>query len=108
MIQLKLTKIGNSVGVVLPKELLAQLKVGLGDTLFCSEVPDGVKMTAYDESVAEDLNLAEEILRSRRNVLRALANCPSRAGYQFRLPSRSTVPNWPSMGVPMGCGTWVS
>jgi putative addiction module antidote len=73
MIQLKLTKIGNSVGVVLPKELLAQLKVGLGDTLFCSEVPDGVKMTAYDESVAEDLNLAEEIMRSRRNVLRALA-----------------------------------
>jgi hypothetical protein len=36
-------------------------------------VPDGVKMTAYDESVAEDLNLAEEIMRSRRNVLRALA-----------------------------------
>jgi putative addiction module antidote len=73
MIQLKLTKIGNSVGIVLPKELLAQLKVGLGDTLFCSEVPDGVKMTAYDESVVEDLNLAEEIMRSRRNVLRALA-----------------------------------
>jgi putative addiction module antidote len=73
MIQLKLTKIGNSVGVVLPKELLAQLKVGLGDTLFCSEVPDGVKMTPYDESLAEDLSLAEDIMRSRRNVLRALA-----------------------------------
>ena len=73
MIQLKLTKIGNSVGVVLPKELLAQLKVGLGDTLFCSEVPDGVKMTAYDESLAEDLSLAEDIMRSRRNVLSALA-----------------------------------
>jgi putative addiction module antidote len=73
MIQLKLTKIGNSVGVVLPKELLAQLKVGLGDTLFCSEVPDGVKMTAYDENIAEDLSLAEDIMRSRRNVLRALA-----------------------------------
>lgn len=73
MIQLKLTKIGNSVGIVLPKALLAQLKVGLGDTLFCSQVPDGVKMTAYDESVAEDLRLAEEIMRSRRNVLRALA-----------------------------------
>jgi len=73
MVQLKLTKIGNSVGIVLPKELLAQLKVGLGDTLFCSQVPDGVKMTAYDESVAEDLRLAEKIMRSRRNVLRALA-----------------------------------
>ena len=73
MIQLKLTKIGNSVGVVLPKELLAQLKVGLGDSLFCSEMPDGVRMTAYDEGVAHDLKLAEDIMRSRRNVLRALA-----------------------------------
>ena len=73
MFQLKLTKIGNSVGVVLPKELLVELKVSLGDTLFCSSAPDGVTLSAYDQAIADDMALAEDIMRSRRNVLKALA-----------------------------------
>ena len=48
MSALKLTQIGNSVGVILPKELLAKLGVGKGDTLYAIDQPDGVKLTVAD------------------------------------------------------------
>tara|TARA_B100001057_G_scaffold239630_1_gene239866 strand:- start:19 stop:246 length:228 start_codon:yes stop_codon:yes gene_type:complete len=70
---LKVTKIGNSAGVILPKEVLAKLRVGLGDQLYLTEGPDGVRLTAYDPDFAEDMELAEEIMREDRNILRALA-----------------------------------
>ena len=47
---LKITKIGNSAGVVLPKELLAKLRAGVGDTLYVSETPEGIRITAADPS----------------------------------------------------------
>lgn len=70
---LKITKIGNSAGVILPKELLARLRAGIGDTLFVSEAPDGVRLSAHDPDFAEQMAAAEEIMREDRNILRALA-----------------------------------
>lgn len=70
---LKITKIGNSAGVILPKEILAKLRVGLGDQLYLTEAPDGVRLTAQDPDFADQMERAERIMRRDRNVLRALA-----------------------------------
>ena len=70
---LKITKIGNSAGVVLPKEVLAKLRVGLGDTLHLTEAPDGVWLTATDPDFAAKMDVAEEIMREDRDILRVLA-----------------------------------
>jgi putative addiction module antidote len=70
---LKITKIGNSAGVVLPKELLAKLRVGVGDTLYVSETPDGIRITAADPSFEAKMALAEQIMREDRDILRVLA-----------------------------------
>ena len=70
---LKVRKIGNSLGVVLPKDVLAKLRVGEGDELTVSETPNGVALTATDEDTAELMKLADEIMRKRRRVLKALA-----------------------------------
>jgi putative addiction module antidote len=72
-VALKVTQIGNSVGVILPKEMLARLKVGKGDSLYVTEVPDGVTLRPYDAEFAEQMEVAREIMRKRRNVLRELA-----------------------------------
>lgn len=72
-IPLKITKIGNSAGVILPKELLAQLRVGLGDTLYATETPEGVRLTAGDPDFETKMALAEEIMREDRDILRVLA-----------------------------------
>jgi putative addiction module antidote len=71
--QLKVTKIGNSAGIVLPKELLARLRVEAGDTLFVSETPDGVRITASNPDFAAKMALAETIMREDRDILRVLA-----------------------------------
>ncbi len=70
---LKITKIGNSAGVVLPKELLAKLRAGVGDTLYVSETPDGIRITAADPSFEAQMALAEHIMREDRDILRVLA-----------------------------------
>ncbi len=70
---LKLTQIGNSVGVVLPKEALAALQIGKGDTVYLTESPDGYRITAYDPEFAKQMSTAEDIMKRRRNVLRELA-----------------------------------
>jgi len=71
--QLKITKIGNSAGVILPKELLARLRVGPGDTVYATEAPDGVRLTAADPDFAEKMAAAEKIMRDDRDILRVLA-----------------------------------
>lgn len=71
--KLKLTQIGNSVGVILPKELLARLRVAKGDHLFASELPDGLKLTPYDEEFERKMAVAERIMREDRDVLKKLA-----------------------------------
>ena len=69
----KITTIGNSVGVTLPKEVLAKLHVGKGDMLCLTETPNGILMTPYSAEFAEIMEAAEIIMREDRDVLRALA-----------------------------------
>ena len=73
MTALKLTQIGNSVGVILPKEILAQLKVEKGDTLHVSATPDGIVLTPYDPNFDEQLEAGREFMRDYRDTFRALA-----------------------------------
>jgi len=70
---LKLTQIGNSVGVILPKEVLAMLKLGKGDTLYLTASPDGMRITPHDPGVEGQMQVAREVMKSRRAVLRELA-----------------------------------
>lgn len=70
---LKVRKIGNSLGVVLPKAVLAKLNVKEGDELTVSDTPEGVALAAADADTAELMRLAEGIMRKRRRVLKALA-----------------------------------
>lgn len=70
---LKITKIGNSAGVVLPKELLARLRAGVGDTLYVTEAPDGIRITAANPDFATQMEIAEQIMREDRDILRVLA-----------------------------------
>ena len=72
-VALKVTQIGNSVGVILPKEVLARLKVGKGDSLFVTDLPDGVALRPYDAEFAEAMEAAREIMKEYRDVLRDLA-----------------------------------
>ena len=73
MSALKLTQIGNSVGVILPKEVLARLKLAKGDTVYLTENPDGVTLTPSDPTFEEQISAARIIMKTRRNVLRELA-----------------------------------
>jgi putative addiction module antidote len=73
MIELKLTAIGNSVGVVLPKEALARLKVAKGDTLYITETPDGYRLTPYDPAFETQMAAARKLMKQRRAALRELA-----------------------------------
>jgi putative addiction module antidote len=70
---LKLTQIGNSVGVILPKEMLARLKLEKGDTVHLTETPDGFMLTPYDPAFEEQLALGREFMRDYRDTFRALA-----------------------------------
>ena len=70
---LKLTQIGNSVGVILPKEVLAQLNLSKGDTLYLTDSPDGMRVTPHDPVFDGQMRAAREIMKSRRAVLRELA-----------------------------------
>lgn len=71
--KLKITTVGNSAGIILPKELLARLRLQKGDELFALETPDGIKLTAFDPALAEQMEVAEQIMREDRAVLRKLA-----------------------------------
>lgn len=73
MMTLKLSTIGNSVGVVLPKEALANLKVRKGDTLFFTESPEGFLITRYDPEFAQQMQLATGIMDEYKDALRQLA-----------------------------------
>ncbi|MEO6363360.1 MAG: AbrB/MazE/SpoVT family DNA-binding domain-containing protein [Caldimonas sp.] len=73
MTALKLTQIGNSVGVILPKELLARLKVDKGDVLHVTDVPYGIALTAHDPVFVEQMQAARKVMKRRRHVLRELA-----------------------------------
>ena len=73
MAALKLMQIGNSVGVILPKELLARLKLEKGDLLHVTDTPDGVALSPYDPTFDQQLELGREFMREYRDTFRALA-----------------------------------
>jgi len=72
-VTVKITTIGNSAGIVLPKEILSRLKVNKGDTITLSETPYGFYMTAYDETFMRKLEATEKVMRNYRDALKKLA-----------------------------------
>lgn len=73
MYTLKLTQIGNSVGVVLPKEALALLHVDKGDTLYLTESAEGFTLTPYNPELAKEIEEGREFMREYRDTFHALA-----------------------------------
>jgi putative addiction module antidote len=73
MLELKLTAVGNSLGVVLPKEALARMKLGKGDTLYITETPDGYRLTPYNPAFEKQMAAARKVMKKRRAALRELA-----------------------------------
>jgi len=69
----KVTTVGNSVGIVLPREVLEKLSVEKGDTLYITETPNGVQLTPYSADLAAKIEVAEKVMRDYRDVLRKLA-----------------------------------
>ena len=74
MIALKLTQVGNSVGVILPKEALVKLGVEKGDTVYLTEGPGGdMHISAYSPDVVEEIAMGEAFMDEYRDTFRALA-----------------------------------
>ena len=73
MAVLKVTTVGNSVGVILPKELLERLRVGKGDSLYVIETKQGIELTPYNPEFANQMEVAERVMREDRDALRKLA-----------------------------------
>ena len=71
--KVKLRAIGNSTGVVLPKEILEKLRVDRGDELMVLETPDGITLTSYDPEFARQMDVAERVMREDRDLLKKLA-----------------------------------
>lgn len=70
---LKITTVGNSAGIVLPREILERLRVEKGDTLYALETPNGIELTPYDPDFAEEMEIAKKVMRDNRDLLRKLA-----------------------------------
>lgn len=70
---LKLTQIGNSVGAIFPKELLAQLRLEKGDEFYVTDTPDGLRITPHNPEFEAQMRLGREIMKERRAALRELA-----------------------------------
>ena len=73
MNQLKVRKVGNSHGVVLPKEVLAELGIGENDVLILTRTPQGIALPPYDPNLADAMKVFEEGRKRYRNALRELA-----------------------------------
>ena len=70
---LKLIRIGNSAGVILPKEMMTRLGIVVGDSLDVAEVPGGMQLQRHDEGFAAQMEVARAVMKRRRNALRELA-----------------------------------
>lgn len=73
MTTIKVRKIGNSLGLVLPKELIARSRVAPGDLLFVQETVGGIQLTPYDPEFERQMGIAERVMREDRDALRALS-----------------------------------
>jgi len=70
--ELKVTKIGNSLGVILPRDLLGKLQLDKGDSIFLVDTPDGMRITSYDPAFAEQMESARTLMKKRRNAVNEL------------------------------------
>ena len=73
MPSLKLIKVGTSTGAIIPKEMLARLKVEKGDTLYAIETKEGYLLTPYDPAIADQLEAGREFMKEYRETFKALA-----------------------------------
>ena len=73
MLKVKVTPVGNSMGILLPKEALTKLKVGKGDVLYLVDGPGGLTITPYKQDFEKQMEAAEKVLKKYRNALRELA-----------------------------------
>ena len=73
MTTIKIRDVGNSLGIVLPKELIARLRVSKGDKLFVQETVDGIRLTPYDPEFQQQMEIAQVVMREDRDALRALS-----------------------------------
>ncbi len=73
MYKLKLTTVGSSTGVVIPKEMLKNLKLDKGDSLYAVETPDGYVLTPYDPEVEEQIQKGRQFMKQYRETFKALA-----------------------------------
>ena len=73
MLKVKVTPIGNSMGIVLPKEALSKLKAVKGDTLYLVEGPEGLTLTPYKQDFEQQMEIAEKVMGKYRNALHELA-----------------------------------
>jgi putative addiction module antidote len=71
--ELKITRIGNSLGVILPRDLLTRLKLDKGDSVFVTETPDGYHLSPYDPAFAEQMQTARDLMKKRRNAIHELS-----------------------------------
>ncbi|MFZ2305857.1 MAG: AbrB/MazE/SpoVT family DNA-binding domain-containing protein [Rhodoferax sp.] len=70
---LKLTQIGNSVGVILPKEALSRLKLAKGESVFLTETQEGYVLTPYDPALEEEIAAGRAFMREYRDTFHQLA-----------------------------------
>ena len=70
---LKLIQIGNSVGVILPKEALSRLRLEKGQTVFLTETPDGLVLTPYDPALEDQIQAGRAFMRDFRDTFHQLA-----------------------------------
>ncbi|XOV95317.1 MAG: AbrB/MazE/SpoVT family DNA-binding domain-containing protein [Bacteroidota bacterium] len=69
----KVTTVGTSTGIILPKEILAKLRINKGDMVTFIETPNGVEITAYDPALEEEMTHARKVMGDYRNALKKLA-----------------------------------
>ena len=73
MLKVKVTSIGNSVGIILPKEALTKLKAEKGDVLYLVDGPEGLTLTPYQHDFEKQMQAAEKVMKKYRNALHELA-----------------------------------
>ncbi|PYS56823.1 MAG: AbrB/MazE/SpoVT family DNA-binding domain-containing protein [Acidobacteria bacterium] len=71
---LKVTTVGDSVGIILPREILERLRVQKGDSLYAVETKEGIELTPYNPELGTQLDMAEKVMSEDRDVLRKLAD----------------------------------
>jgi putative addiction module antidote len=71
--KVKVTTVGSSTGIVLPKEILERLQIEKGDILYVIETPGGVQLTPYQPEFAKTVEAGRRVMRKYRNTLRKLA-----------------------------------